>query len=133
MNSVLEWYRNGGPVMNAILLVAIIGLAVFLERFYTIVIRSKINGRAFIERVIQLVRSGKVEDAIKLHAVPRGAAGHGAADPAQPQPRRGRPAERRRCRSAGGATAPDAPAALSPDARERCDAPRAAWHDLRPA
>src|SRR5919112_1675714 len=66
MNSLLEWYRNGGPVMNAILLVAVIGLAVFLERFYTIVIRSKINGRAFIERVIQLVRSGKVEDAIKL-------------------------------------------------------------------
>ena len=49
MNSLLEWYRNGGPVMNAILLVAVVGLAVFLERFYTIVIRSKINGRAFIE------------------------------------------------------------------------------------
>jgi hypothetical protein len=38
MNTVLEWYRNGGPVMNAILLVAVVGLAVFLERFYTIVI-----------------------------------------------------------------------------------------------
>ena len=46
--------------------VGVIGLAIFLERFYTIVIRSKINGRAFIERVIQLVRAGKVEDAIKL-------------------------------------------------------------------
>ena len=68
MNTVLEWYRNGGPVMNAILLVAVVGLAVFLERFYTIVIRSKINGRAFIERVIQLVRAGKIEDAIKLCA-----------------------------------------------------------------
>src|ERR671920_1738317 len=68
MNSVLEWYRNGGPVMNAILLVAIVGLAVFLERFYTIVMRSKINGRAFIERVIQLVRAGKIDDAIKLCA-----------------------------------------------------------------
>jgi biopolymer transport protein ExbB len=68
MNTLLEWYRNGGPVMNAILLVAVVGLAVFLERFYTIVIRSKINGRAFIERVIQLVRAGKAEDAIKLCA-----------------------------------------------------------------
>jgi biopolymer transport protein ExbB len=68
MNTVLEWYRNGGPVMNAILLVAVVGLAVFLERFYTIVIRSKINGRAFIERIIQLVRAGKVEDAIQLCA-----------------------------------------------------------------
>src|SRR5919202_5600052 len=68
MGSLLEYYRNGGPIMNFILLVAVIGLAVFLERFYQIVIRSKINGRAFIERVIQLVRAGKVEDAIKLCA-----------------------------------------------------------------
>src|SRR5918992_1859624 len=68
LSNLVEYYRSGGPVMNAILLVAVIGLAVFLERFYTIVIRSKINGRAFIERVIQLVRAGKVDDAIKLCA-----------------------------------------------------------------
>src|SRR5919202_6226497 len=68
MGSLLEYYRNGGPIMNFILLVAVIGLAVFLERFYVIVIRAKNNGRAFIERVIQLVRAGKVEDAIKLCA-----------------------------------------------------------------
>ena len=68
MSSVLEWYRNGGWIMNVILLVAIVGLAIFLERFYTIVVRSKINGRAFIDRVVQLVRAGKIEDAIKLCA-----------------------------------------------------------------
>src|ERR687895_431756 len=73
LNNLLEYYRSGGGIMHFILVVAVIGLAVFLERLYTIVLRSKINGRAFIERVIQLVRSGKVEDAIKLctqsHAV----------------------------------------------------------------
>ena len=68
MGSLLEYYRNGGPIMNFILLVAVIGLAVFLERFYVIVIKSKINGRAFIERVISLVRAGKIDDAIKLCA-----------------------------------------------------------------
>ena len=47
MNTVIEWYRNGGMVMNFILAVAVIGLAVFLERFYVIVVKSKINGRAF--------------------------------------------------------------------------------------
>jgi biopolymer transport protein ExbB/TolQ len=66
MGSLLDYFRNGGFIMYFILTDAVIGLAVFLERFYTIVIRSKINGRAFIERVIQLVRAGKVEDAIKL-------------------------------------------------------------------
>jgi len=68
MSKFIEWYKLGGPIMNFILLVGVIGLAVFIERFYTIVIRSKINGRAFIERVISLVRSGKIDDAIKLCA-----------------------------------------------------------------
>ena len=68
MNTVIEWYRNGGGIMNFILVVAVIGLAVFIERFYTIVVKSKINGRAFIDRVIQLVRAGKIDDAIKLCA-----------------------------------------------------------------
>ncbi|HJR64205.1 MAG TPA: MotA/TolQ/ExbB proton channel family protein [Gemmatimonadaceae bacterium] len=66
LTDLLSYYRSGGPIMHFILAVGVIGLAIFLERFYTIVIRSKINGRAFIERVIQLVRAGKVEDAIKL-------------------------------------------------------------------
>ena len=68
MGGIIEWYRNGGWIMHFILGTAIIGLAIFLERFYVIVIKSKINGRAFIERIIQLVRAGKVDDAIKLCA-----------------------------------------------------------------
>ncbi len=68
MQTIIEWYKNGGPVMNFILIVGVIGLAVFLERFYVIVIKSRTNGRQFIERIIQLVRAGKVDDAIKLCA-----------------------------------------------------------------
>jgi biopolymer transport protein ExbB len=64
--NLIQYFRAGGAIMYPILVVAVIGLAVFIERLYTIVIRSKINGRAFIERVIQLVRAGKNEDAIKL-------------------------------------------------------------------
>ena len=68
MSTIIEWYKLGGPIMNFILLAALTGLAIFIERFYTIVIKSKINGRAFIEQVISLVRSGKVDDAIRLCA-----------------------------------------------------------------
>ncbi|HYX81708.1 MAG TPA: hypothetical protein VE714_04900, partial [Gemmatimonadales bacterium] len=68
MSTIIEWYKNGGPIMNFILLVGVAGIAIFIERFYTIVIKSKINGRAFIERVISLVRAGKIDDAIKLCA-----------------------------------------------------------------
>src|SRR5258705_5252530 len=51
-----------------IVVVGAAGLAIIAERLYVIVFRSKNNGRAFIERVIQLVRVGKVEEAIKLCA-----------------------------------------------------------------
>jgi biopolymer transport protein ExbB/TolQ len=68
MSTVLDWYRTGGPIVNIILIVGLIGLAVFVERFYVIVVRSRISGRTFIERVIQLVRAGKLEEAIKLCA-----------------------------------------------------------------
>jgi len=45
--------------------VGVAGLAVLAERVYVIVVRSKNNGRTFIERIIQLVRAGKVDEAIK--------------------------------------------------------------------
>ena len=68
MGTTLEWFREGGPIMLLILLVGVAGLAVLFERIYVIVVRSKINGRAFIERVIGLVRGGKIDEAIKACA-----------------------------------------------------------------
>jgi biopolymer transport protein ExbB len=65
MSATLGWYREGGPIMLLILLVGVAGLAILLERLYVIVVRSKNNGRVFIERIIRLVRAGKIEDAIK--------------------------------------------------------------------
>lgn len=56
---------GGAAVMLLILLVGIAGLLVLLERLYVIVLRSKTNGRPFIERIIQLVRGGKIDEAIK--------------------------------------------------------------------
>jgi biopolymer transport protein ExbB/TolQ len=65
MSTTLGWYREGGPIMLLILLVGVAGLAILVERVYVILVRSKNNGRLFIERIIQLVRAGKVDDAIK--------------------------------------------------------------------
>jgi biopolymer transport protein ExbB/TolQ len=66
MSTALDWYREGGPIMLLIVLVGLAGIAILLERFYVIVVRSRTNGRLFIERVIQLVRGGKIDDAIKM-------------------------------------------------------------------
>ncbi len=65
MGTTMAWYREGGPTMLLVLLVGIAGLVILVERFYVIVLRSKNNGRAFIESIIQLVHAGRVDDAIK--------------------------------------------------------------------
>jgi biopolymer transport protein ExbB/TolQ len=68
MRPALEWFRTGGPVMYFILVVALTGLAIFLERFYVVIVRSRINATAFVERVMQLVRAQKTDDAMRLCA-----------------------------------------------------------------
>lgn len=68
MSVTLAGYLEGGPITLAILLIGLIGLAIIVERAYVIVLRSRINGRPFIERVIQLVRGGKIDEAIKACA-----------------------------------------------------------------
>jgi biopolymer transport protein ExbB len=68
MSTMQAWYREGGPIMLLIALVGVVGLAILIERLYVIVFRSKNNGRVFIERVIQLVRVGRIDEAIKVCA-----------------------------------------------------------------
>ena len=68
MGTTLGWYREGGPIMLLILLVGAAGIAILVERVYVIVVRSKNNGRVFIERIIGLVRGGKIDEAIKVCA-----------------------------------------------------------------
>lgn len=65
MSTTLEWFREGGPIMVVLLVIGGVGLGVFVERVYVIIGRSRNDGRAFIDRVIQLVRGDKIDDAIK--------------------------------------------------------------------
>jgi biopolymer transport protein ExbB len=65
MTTALQWFREGGAVVWLIALAGLIGIAVLVERLFVILFRAKNNGRAFIERIIKLVRAGKVEEAIK--------------------------------------------------------------------
>jgi len=76
MNTLLEYYRSGGPIMHAILAIAILGLSVFFERVYVIIFQSQGNSRPFIEKVLGLAKAGKTEEAAKLCAGTKGAIGH---------------------------------------------------------
>jgi hypothetical protein len=66
-----ELIRGAGPVVTLIWVVAGLGVLLVLERSYVALSRSGFNGRPFIERVIQLVRAGKVDEAIKHSATSR--------------------------------------------------------------
>ena len=66
-----EWIRGAGPAVTLIWIVAGLGGLLILERAYVALSRSGFNGRPFIERIIQLVRAGKIDDAIKHCATSR--------------------------------------------------------------
>jgi biopolymer transport protein ExbB len=72
MGTILEWSR-GGAIIPLIALVALVTAAVLVERGYAILVRGGANGRTFMERVLQLVRAGKVDDALKECAASRSA------------------------------------------------------------
>lgn len=76
MSTLLEYYRSGGPIMHAILAIAVLGLAVFFERMYVIIFQSKANSRPFIEKVLSLAKAGKTDEAAKLCAGSKGAIAH---------------------------------------------------------
>src|SRR5437867_4815534 len=65
---MLTWYQNGGPFIVPLVIVALIGIVLLVERIVYVVLRSKINARPFMERVIHLVRTGKLEEALQLCA-----------------------------------------------------------------
>src|SRR5918999_5180206 len=71
MQGAAEWYAGGGTTMHYIMALGAIGLAVVLERVYAIVVRARTNARMFIEKIITLVRAGKVDDAIRACASSR--------------------------------------------------------------
>jgi biopolymer transport protein ExbB len=73
MPTMIEWYLSGGPTMPLLALVALVAGTILVERAYTVYVRGGSTGRAFLERVIQLVRAGKVDEAIKHCADARSA------------------------------------------------------------
>jgi biopolymer transport protein ExbB/TolQ len=66
-----EWFRGAGTIGMLIWAVAGLGVLLIVERLYVVLSRSGFNGRPFIERIIQLARAGKTDEAIKLCSASR--------------------------------------------------------------
>jgi biopolymer transport protein ExbB len=64
-------FLGGGPIVLLIWVDAGLGVLLMLDRVYVVLARSGFNGRPLIERVIQLARTGKLDEAIKVCAASR--------------------------------------------------------------
>ena len=68
MESVLSWYQGGGPMMMPLLIVGLLGLGLLAERVRYVLLRAQIIPRPFMERVVSLVRAGRVDEALETCA-----------------------------------------------------------------
>ena len=68
MRTILYWLEHGGPLVVPLILVGVATLALLVEQTISIVVRSRIHARPFIEAVISLVRDDKLDEALKLCA-----------------------------------------------------------------
>ena len=63
---MLSWFATGSIATTAVLIVAGVGIVLMLERAYGVALQSRINGRAFIERIVPLAHNGHVDEAIRV-------------------------------------------------------------------
>ena len=68
---MVEYFVDGGPFMWPILALLIFGLAIALERFYSLMM-SSINSKKFFAEVKDTLDSGGVDDALELCNKTRG-------------------------------------------------------------
>ena len=63
---MLEFFLSGGPFMYPILIGSIIAVAIFLERYYVLMVKFRLNHRAFLARVMGYIRDRNYNQAISL-------------------------------------------------------------------
>lgn len=66
MQTILQWFREGGPFIVPLVILGAFGLLILAERLLHIVLRSRIHARPFMEKVISLARAGKLDEALAL-------------------------------------------------------------------
>lgn len=66
MGSFAEWMKEGGIFMWPILLCAVVGASVAVERFFYVFLRAGINAPAFMARIQREVLDGNLDRAVRL-------------------------------------------------------------------
>lgn len=63
---MLEIFRSGGPLMYVILILAILGLAVVLDRLFYLIIKESKDIESIKSEIIILIKEDKIREAIEL-------------------------------------------------------------------
>ena len=66
IQSLAEFFRQGGPAMVANLGTSVLAIAIIIERLIVLAFRLNLNAPPFMEQVQKLVLSGNVDRAVKL-------------------------------------------------------------------
>ena len=64
--SLWEIFNMGGFTMYILLFCSMLSIAVIIERLFNYKLRSRIKRSEFMEKIKSAVRSGKIEDALKI-------------------------------------------------------------------
>ena len=64
-SAMIDWFQRGGIFMWPLLACSVIGVALILERWYTLT-RARINTRRFIDRLLAALRDTGVDGAIEV-------------------------------------------------------------------
>ncbi len=65
-DSVIKFFKDGGPFMFVNLFWLAVSLAVAAERGFTLLFRYNLNAPPFMEQISKLVQTGNVDRAVKL-------------------------------------------------------------------
>lgn len=61
--TLVDFFKKGGGVMWLLLIIAILSIAIILERFYTL-FKIRVNPKKFVEKLINTIEEGGIEEGI---------------------------------------------------------------------
>lgn len=66
MQGIIRFFVQGGPLMYAILLALLAGLAVIIDRVVVIRIKNRIDAETFVTQIVQFLKNGAVDRALEF-------------------------------------------------------------------
>lgn len=66
MNTIVAFFKSGGPFMVVIAFAMTVGLAIMIERMIVILFKNKIDTTAFINRILEFVQRENIANAVEL-------------------------------------------------------------------